>query len=74
MGKGTTTRPVRIGVQLATQHADYAAIRRAACEVEKLGADILFNWDHFYPLGNVRDGKHFECWTMLGAWAARREG
>jgi probable F420-dependent oxidoreductase len=56
-------------VQLAPQHADYAAIRRAAAEAERAGADILFNWDHFFPLGKVRDGKHFECWTMLGAWA-----
>jgi probable F420-dependent oxidoreductase len=64
-----TQRPVRIGVQLAPQHADYAAIRRAAARAEELGADILFNWDHFFPLGKVMDGKHFECWTMLGAWA-----
>src|SRR5699024_3685479 len=27
-------------------------------------------WDHFYPLTGDQDGKHFECWTMLGAWAA----
>ena len=65
----TRPRPVRIGVQVAPQHADYATIRRAASDVEALGADILFNWDHFFPLGKVRDGKHFECWTMLGAWA-----
>ena len=60
---------MRIGLQLAPQHADYAAIRRAAAEAEELGVDILFNWDHFFPLGKIRDGKHFECWTMLGAWA-----
>src|SRR5450755_4569197 len=65
-----TDRPVRIGLQLAPQHADYAAIRRAAAEAEELGVDMLFNWDHFFPLGKIRDGKHFECWTMLGAWAA----
>jgi probable F420-dependent oxidoreductase len=62
-------RPIRVGVQLAPQHADYAAIRQAASDVEALGADMLLNWDHFFPLGKVRDGKHFECWTMLGAWA-----
>ncbi|WP_305785642.1 LLM class F420-dependent oxidoreductase [Symbioplanes lichenis] len=64
-----TQRPVRIGVQIQPQHADYAAIRRAAAEAEELGADILFNWDHFYPLYGDPDGKHFECWTMLAAWA-----
>ena len=60
---------VRIGVQLQPQHADYAAIRRALTEAEDLGADIAFNWDHFFPLTGDPDGLHFECWTMLGAWA-----
>jgi probable F420-dependent oxidoreductase len=62
-------RPVRVGVQLQPQHADYATIRRAAAAAEELGVDIIFNWDHFYPLSGDRDGPHFECWTMLGAWA-----
>jgi probable F420-dependent oxidoreductase len=62
-------RPVRVGLQLQPQHADYAAIRRTAAQAEELGVDILFNWDHFYPLYGERDGLHFECWTMLGAWA-----
>jgi probable F420-dependent oxidoreductase len=64
-----TTRPVRIGLQIQPQHADYKSIRRAAAEAEDLGADILFNWDHFYPLSGEPEGKHFECWSMLGAWA-----
>jgi probable F420-dependent oxidoreductase len=62
-------KPIRIGVQVQPQHADYAAIRRAASEAEELGVDIVFNWDHFYPLYGEPEGKHFECWTMLGAWA-----
>jgi probable F420-dependent oxidoreductase len=62
-------RRLRIGVQLQPQHADYDTIRRAAAEAEELGVDIIFNWDHFYPLYGEPEGKHFECWTMLGAWA-----
>ena len=62
-------RPVRIGAQLAPQRAEYAAIRRAAAEVEDLGADVLFTWEHFFPLGKVAEGKHFEGWTILAAWA-----
>lgn len=62
-------RPIRIGVQIQPQHTDYKALRRAAAEAEELGADILFNWDHFYPLYGEPEGRHFECWTMLGAWA-----
>jgi probable F420-dependent oxidoreductase len=38
-------------------------------EAEDLGADVIFNWDHVFPLYGDPDGKHFECWTMLGAWA-----
>jgi probable F420-dependent oxidoreductase len=48
---------------------DYATIRRTAAEAEELGVDVLFNWDHFYPLTGAPDGLHFECWTMLAAWA-----
>ena len=64
-----TTRPVRIGVQLAPQHASYATLRDRVREVEDLGADVVFNWDHFYPLSGDRDGLHFESWTMLAAIA-----
>jgi probable F420-dependent oxidoreductase len=58
-----------VGLQLQPQHAAYKKIRSTAAEAEELGADIVFNWDHFYPLYGDPDGKHFECWTMLGAWA-----
>ena len=61
--------PLRVGVQIQPQHADYAAMRSAWAEADELGADTIFNWDHFYPLYGDPDGLHFECWTMLGAWA-----
>lgn len=63
------THPVRIAVQIHPQHADYPAIRRTVLTAEEMGADIVYNWDHFYPLYGDADGKHFEAWTMLGAWA-----
>ncbi|WP_169164971.1 LLM class F420-dependent oxidoreductase [Cellulomonas taurus] len=63
------TRPIRIGVQLQPQHADYAQIRDAVRRAEDIGVDVIFNWDHFFPLYGDPDGKHFECWTMLAAWA-----
>src|ERR1044072_9385446 len=64
-----TSRTVRIAVQIQQQHADYAAVKRAVAQSEEMGVDIAVNWDHFYPLGGDPRGKHFECWTMLGAWA-----
>lgn len=67
------TRPVRIAVQIHPQHADYADIRRAVMQAEDMGVDIVYNWDHFYPLYGDPDGAHFECWTMLGAWAEQTE-
>ena len=61
--------PIRIGVQLQPQHAEYSTIRDALVRTEEMGADIAFNWDHFFPLSGDPEGKHFECWTMLGSWA-----
>jgi probable F420-dependent oxidoreductase len=62
--------PFRVGVQLQPQHApDYADIRDAVRRCEDIGVDVAFNWDHFFPLYGDPDGAHFECWTMLGAWA-----
>jgi probable F420-dependent oxidoreductase len=67
------TRRVRVAVQLQPQHADYAEIRRAVAAAEEAGVDAVFTWDHFFPLYGEADGKHFECWTMLGAWAEATE-
>ena len=62
--------PIRIGVQLQPQHSpQYSHIRDAARRCEDIGVDVAFNWDHFFPLYGDPDGPHYECWTMLGAWA-----
>ncbi len=62
-------RPIRVGLQIAQYGADWPAFLAAAREAEALGADALFNWDHFF---GPRDSQapSFECWTMLAAWAA----
>lgn len=60
---------VRVGAQIQPQHAAYADMRRAWVEVEALGADTLFTWDHFFPLYREPEGRHFECWTLLAAMA-----
>jgi probable F420-dependent oxidoreductase len=68
------TRPVRIGLQMQPQHApEYDLIRDTVRRAEDAGADIVFNWDHFYPLYGDPNGAHFECWTMLGAIAEQTE-
>lgn len=64
------TKPVRVGVQLQPQHMiDYPSLRAAVARAEDLGVDVLLNWDHFFPLNGDPDGTHFECWSLLAAWA-----
>ncbi|MEZ0241221.1 MAG: LLM class F420-dependent oxidoreductase [Chloroflexota bacterium] len=62
-------RPIRIAAQLHPQHGDYPAIRDAARRAEELDYDIVYTWDHFFPLYGDQAGGHLECWTMLGALA-----
>jgi probable F420-dependent oxidoreductase len=59
----------KIAIQFHPQHADYDTIRRQVVAAEEMGVDIVYNWDHFYPLYGEADGAHFECWTMLASWA-----
>ena len=62
-------RPVRIGLQIPQYGAGWPALRDAAREAEALGADALFNWDHFFGPRDT-EAPSFECWTTLTAWAA----
>jgi probable F420-dependent oxidoreductase len=64
---------IRISAQLQPQHADWPSMRRAWHDAEALGADCLFNWDHFFPLNGDPDGLHFEALTVLGAMAEATE-
>lgn len=60
---------MKIAAHLHPQHASYHQIREAAIAAEEAGADVIYNWDHFYPLYGEPDGPHFEAWTMLASWA-----
>jgi probable F420-dependent oxidoreductase len=65
--------PIRVGVQVQPQHADFTAMRRAWRDAEELGADTIYSWDHFYPLNGDPDGQHFEGVVSLAALAASTE-
>ena len=65
--------PIRVGVQIQPQQADFAAMRRAWRDAEELGVDTIYTWDHFYPLYGEPDGKHFEGVVSLAALAASTE-
>ncbi len=60
---------IRIGITIPQQHVDYADLRAAWAAIDEIGADTLWNWDHFYPLYGDPDGKHFESMTLLAAMA-----
>jgi probable F420-dependent oxidoreductase len=60
---------IRIGVQVQPQHATYQNMRRAWAELDALGADMIFTWDHFYPLYGDPDGMHFESLALQSAMA-----
>ncbi|MEA2622406.1 MAG: hypothetical protein QOH61_1316 [Chloroflexota bacterium] len=62
-------RPVRIAAQLHPQHGDYPHLRDAALRAEELGYDLVYTWDHFFPLYGRQDQMSLECWTVLAAWA-----
>jgi probable F420-dependent oxidoreductase len=62
-------RPIRIAAQLHPQQGAWPELRSAAIRSEELGYDILYTWDHFSPLYGDSDGPHFECWSLLAAFA-----
>jgi probable F420-dependent oxidoreductase len=62
-------RRIRIAAQIHPQQGTWAGLRGAALEAERLGYDIAYNWDHFFPLYGNRQGPHFEAWSVLAAWA-----
>lgn len=66
---GTGRDGIRVAVQIANEHVPYAVIRDTVARLEDLGVDVVFNWDHFFPLTGDPDGLHFEGWTMLAAIA-----
>ena len=61
--------PVRVGVQVQPQHADFEGMRRAWREADELGVDTIFTWDHFYPLYGEPEGRHFEALTTMASMA-----
>jgi probable F420-dependent oxidoreductase len=61
---------ITIGVQMIPQHGDYEPMKRAWLEADELGADRIYNWDHFFPLSGDANGKHFESLTIQAAMAA----
>jgi probable F420-dependent oxidoreductase len=75
-------RPIRIGVQLWPGGTpSYAQWRQAMLDVEAMGVDVIFGYDHFHrPAVQITDSgpqllpeqpdvNNFEGWTALASWA-----
>ncbi len=61
--------PIRIAAQLHPQHGSFADLRGAAVRADAMGYDIIYTWDHFYPLYGKKDGQHFEAFTTMTSFA-----
>lgn len=63
------TRQIRIAAQLHPQHGTFSDLRSAAVQADAMGYDIIYTWDHFYPLYGPKDGTHFEAFTTMTSFA-----
>ncbi|MCB1270936.1 MAG: LLM class flavin-dependent oxidoreductase, partial [Microthrixaceae bacterium] len=61
---------LRVGVQLHPQATTVAELRSAWREADRMGADSIWVWDHFFPLYGDPDAAHFEAWTLMATMAA----
>ena len=59
----------RTGVSLHPQATTTQELRERWIEADRMGADSIWVWDHFYPLYGEPDATHFECYSLLGAMA-----
>ncbi len=64
---------VKVGIQIQPQGTSVAEMRQAWRTADKMGADSIWIWDHFYPLFGDPDATHFEAWTLLSTMAADTE-
>lgn len=61
---------VKFGVQFWLEEFDLGDLRKAWREVEEMGYDSAWIYDHFYPMSQ-KTGKYiFEPWTLLPCLAA----
>jgi alkanesulfonate monooxygenase SsuD/methylene tetrahydromethanopterin reductase-like flavin-dependent oxidoreductase (luciferase family) len=57
------------GIKVSQQFASIDDLRRVWRAVDDAGWDGCWVFDHFAPMGPVRDGDIFEAWTLLAAMA-----
>ena len=65
-----SVHPIRFGFQTAQQNVTWPELLAVWQELEQLGFDSGWNFDHFIPIFSDPAGPCLEAWTMLGAMAA----
>lgn len=65
----STAGKLRFGVQTHPQHTTYTEILQTWRELDELGFDTAFLFDHFIPISSDPNGPCFEGWTLLAALA-----
>jgi len=59
----------RVGYQIHPQHCSIDQIRDAYRSAEALGVDVLYVWDHMYPLYGDPEGPHYTSTPILAGMA-----
>ena len=53
--------PVRVGVLLQPQFTTYTSYAQAVRDIESLGVDTIWDWDHLFPpYAADHRGNHFD--------------
>lgn len=65
-----SAQPIRFGFQTAQQNVTWPELLALWQELEQLGFESGWNFDHFIPIFSDPAGPCLEAWTMLGALAA----
>jgi F420-dependent oxidoreductase-like protein len=64
-----TTYPIRFGIQTPQQHAPWPELLALWREIDTLGYDSAWVFDHFLPIFSDPTGPCLEGWTALAALA-----
>ncbi len=64
---------VKFGVQFWLEEFDLEGLRNAFSEVENMGYESAWIYDHFYPMSNATSNYIFEPWTILPYLATETE-
>ncbi len=59
----------RVGYQIHPQHSSIDQIRDAYRNADSLGVDVIYVWDHMYPLYGDPEGPHYASTPILGGIA-----